>query len=180
MKKLIAVILMIFTTVPVHVIAAPNPNYILGILNQSIANYKVLRSRGDITARQYYDLSWKAYDKAADDGNMPELREMAAFGRVKSQEFLDGKITEDQYRLAMIEQQEELKNRALAQLKMQDSGNLNWMQIVVLLAAAAALAAAAKGSTYQPYSGNCQYTWQRAADGSICGNRAASVRPGGR
>lgn len=29
------------------------------------------------------------------------------------------------------------------------------------------------------YRGNCQYSWQRAADGSLCGNRAAEVRPGG-
>lgn len=29
------------------------------------------------------------------------------------------------------------------------------------------------------YTGNCQYSWQTAADGSRCGNRAASVRPGG-
>jgi hypothetical protein len=180
MKKLIATIIMILI-IPIPVMAQrPNPHYILAILNQNIANYRVLRSRADITPQDYFDRSWKAYDQAAVDGNMPELSEMAAFGRVKSQEFLDAKITEDQYRLAMIEKQEEIKNRALAQLKMEDSTNVNWMEILALVAAAALLAAAAKGSYYQPYYGNCQYTWQRAADGSRCGNRAASVRPGGR
>src|SRR5688572_20302995 len=108
MIKLTAAFLTLFL-IPIPAMGGPNPDYVLGILNNSIANYKVLRSRKDITAHEYYDRSWKAYDKAADDGNMPDLHEMAAFGRVKSQEFLDGKITEDSYRLAMVEKQEELK-----------------------------------------------------------------------
>lgn len=29
------------------------------------------------------------------------------------------------------------------------------------------------------YAGNCDYSWQTAADGSSCGDRAASIRPGG-
>ena len=29
-------------------------------------------------------------------------------------------------------------------------------------------------------AGNCDYPWQTAKDGSRCGNRAASVRPGGK
>jgi len=61
---------------------------------------------------------------------------VAGFGRIKSQEFLDGKITEDQYRLAMVQKQEELKNRAMAELKMKDS-TLTWIQILLLVAAAA-------------------------------------------
>jgi len=174
----------------------PNPKYIIGILNQNIANYKVLRSRGDITPKEYFDRSWKAYDQAAEDGNMPDLKEMAAFGRVKSEEFLDGKITEDQYRSAMIDKQEELKNRALAQLNMRNGGNLSWTEILALAAVVALVGAAAaaasranstgsgyksySGTTYQSYTGNCQYASQRAADGSLCGKRAASERPGGR
>lgn len=38
------------------------------------------------------------------------------------------------------------------------------------------------GSYYRPpptYPGNCQYNYQRAADGSRCGNRSAEARPGG-
>jgi len=61
---------------------------------------------------------------------------VAGFGRIKSQEFLDGKINEDQYRLAMVQKQEELKNRAMAELKMKDS-TLTWIQILLLVAAAA-------------------------------------------
>lgn len=30
------------------------------------------------------------------------------------------------------------------------------------------------------YAGNCDYSWQTASDGSRCGRRAASERPGGR
>jgi len=196
MNRLIALIL-VCLTIPVPVMAdPPNPKYIIGILNQNIANYKVLRTRGDITPKEYFDRSWKAYDQAAEDGNMPDLKEMAAFGRVKSGEFLDGKITEDQYRSAMVNKQEDIKNRTLAQLNMQDSSNLSWTEILALAAAVALVGAAAAaasrgnstgssyqsypGTTYQSYTGNCQYTWQRAADGSLCGNRAASVRPGGR
>jgi len=29
-------------------------------------------------------------------------------------------------------------------------------------------------------AGNCDYSWQTASDGSSCGGRAASMRPGGR
>jgi hypothetical protein len=29
------------------------------------------------------------------------------------------------------------------------------------------------------YAGNCEHSWQTAADGSRCGDRAADVRPGG-
>lgn len=29
------------------------------------------------------------------------------------------------------------------------------------------------------YSGNCQYAWQTASDGSRCGARSAASRPGG-
>lgn len=32
---------------------------------------------------------------------------------------------------------------------------------------------------YSSYPGNCQYSWQRAADGSRCGRRSAFDRPGG-
>lgn len=35
------------------------------------------------------------------------------------------------------------------------------------------------GGYYNAYPGNCQYTWQYDAAGHRCGNRAASVRPGG-
>ncbi|MGN6671256.1 MAG: hypothetical protein ACTHJ4_06950 [Candidatus Nucleicultricaceae bacterium] len=30
------------------------------------------------------------------------------------------------------------------------------------------------------FAGNCDHSWQRAKDGSICGGRAADQRPGGR
>jgi hypothetical protein len=30
------------------------------------------------------------------------------------------------------------------------------------------------------FAGPCDYSWQTASDGSRCGGRAASVRPGGR
>lgn len=30
------------------------------------------------------------------------------------------------------------------------------------------------------FAGNCDYSWQTASDGSNCGGRAASQRPGGR
>jgi len=30
------------------------------------------------------------------------------------------------------------------------------------------------------FAGNCDYSWQRAKDGSLCGKRAADQRPGGR
>ena len=46
---------------------------------------------------------------------------------------------------------------------------------VVLLIAVAASIAKGGGS-----SNPCDYTWQKAKDGSKCGNRAASVRTGGR
>src|SRR5690242_12659214 len=108
MIKLTAAVLILFL-IPLSAMGGPNPDYIIGILNNNIANYKILRSRKELTAQEYYDRTWKSYDKAADDGNMPDLHEMAAFGRVKSQEFLDEKNTEDQYRLAMVEKQEELK-----------------------------------------------------------------------
>jgi hypothetical protein len=37
-----------------------------------------------------------------------------------------------------------------------------------------------QGANYgHPYSGNCQYDWQIAADGSRCGARSAQSRPGG-
>jgi len=29
-------------------------------------------------------------------------------------------------------------------------------------------------------AGNCDYPWQSASDGSSCGGRAASMRPGGK
>jgi len=29
-------------------------------------------------------------------------------------------------------------------------------------------------------AGNCDYSWQTASDGSRCGGRAATMRPGGR
>lgn len=56
--------------------------------------------------------------------------------------------------------------------------------VAVTLGTVVILAAAyeAQGGTYQQirqYSGNCQYSWQYAKDGSICGDRAASRRPGG-
>lgn len=35
------------------------------------------------------------------------------------------------------------------------------------------------GSYYNSYHGNCQYPWQYDSLGRRCGNRAASVRPGG-
>lgn len=31
----------------------------------------------------------------------------------------------------------------------------------------------------QAHAGNCDHSWQTAADGSNCGDRAADVRPGG-
>jgi hypothetical protein len=36
------------------------------------------------------------------------------------------------------------------------------------------------GGYYNPYAGNCYSYYDRAADGSLCGNRAATMRPGGR
>jgi len=56
---------------------------------------------------------------------------------------------------------------------------------VALIGAAAAVCSNGCASTntyYRPpptYQGNCQYSWQRDAAGNLCGNRAASVRPGG-
>lgn len=50
---------------------------------------------------------------------------------------------------------------------------------IVLVGAVAVAARAAHGSGTSDYPGNCQYSWQTAADGSRCGDRAASVRPGG-
>lgn len=35
------------------------------------------------------------------------------------------------------------------------------------------------GGSTPRYRGNCQYSWQYDAAGRRCGNRAASVRPGG-
>jgi hypothetical protein len=155
MKKSIAIILMVLT-IAIPVWAAPNsPDYVLGILNHNIANYKVLRERKDFTTQEYFDRSWKAYEKAAEDGNMPDLNEMAAFGRVKSQEFIDNKITEDQYRLAMIEKQNELKQQALKRLNIEDGGDYSWLQILgmaaVAVLAVGAAAAVAHNSPRYPY-----------------------------
>lgn len=62
---------------------------------------------------------------------------------------------------------------------------------VAILAGAAAIAVCSQnggcsGSGFggndnysKPYPGNCQYEWDIAADGSRCGKRAASYRPGG-
>lgn len=35
-------------------------------------------------------------------------------------------------------------------------------------------------NTSNSYAGNCDYSWQKAADGSRCGKRAADQRSGGR
>lgn len=48
------------------------------------------------------------------------------------------------------------------------------------LFAAILLAVAALGISVPAYAGNCDHSWQTAADGSSCGGRAADVRPGGR
>ena len=47
--------------------------------------------------------------------------------------------------------------------------------VVLLIGVAVSLAKGGGGS-----ANRCDYTWQTAKDGSKCGNRAASVRPGGR
>jgi hypothetical protein len=50
-----------------------------------------------------------------------------------------------------------------------------WWAVAGLVLLGGALAATSKGS-----SGGCANTWDTAKDGSNCGGRAASVRPGGR
>jgi len=80
MHRLLATLVMVLM-VPVPAIAQRlNPQYIISSLNQNIDNYKVLRNRGDITAQEYFDRSWKAYDIAAEDGNMPDLRRWPVLG----------------------------------------------------------------------------------------------------
>ena len=50
--------------------------------------------------------------------------------------------------------------------------------VIAVLVGAGLLHAALSGGASQGNS--CDYSWQTAKDGSRCGNRAASVRPGGR
>lgn len=50
---------------------------------------------------------------------------------------------------------------------------------MLLLQLGLELMARANGQTTQNYPGNCYSYYDRAGDGSLCGNRAAQVRPGG-
>ena len=52
-------------------------------------------------------------------------------------------------------------------------------KVAVGILAVAAIGYGLKSMSKSSYSGNCQYSWQTAKDGSRCGARAASVRPGG-
>jgi hypothetical protein len=49
--------------------------------------------------------------------------------------------------------------------------------ILRIFLAAAFLTAAAPTAVF---AGSCDHSWQRAKDGSLCGDRAADQRPGGK
>lgn len=51
------------------------------------------------------------------------------------------------------------------------------MKILIL---SAVMAASLLGVSAPVNAGNCDHSWQTAADGSSCGNRAADRREGGR
>jgi hypothetical protein len=48
-----------------------------------------------------------------------------------------------------------------------------------LLLTTVAVAALVMAFDNQAQAQNCNYSWQRASDGSLCGGRAAEARPGG-
>ncbi|NIF42443.1 hypothetical protein F3J14_16435 [Burkholderia sp. Tr-862] len=51
--------------------------------------------------------------------------------------------------------------------------------VALVVTAAVAAAKAGGDGTGSNYTGNCQYDWQTAADGSRCGARSAESRPSG-
>lgn len=105
-----------------------------------------------------------------------------------SRQFDDGEITEKAY-LAELKKVAEVRDAEYFQRNQQRwIENENGKRAITAIAVGAAVGTAAyyaaksgNGGGYQPapQHGNCDYTWQIAADGSRCGNRAASVRPGG-
>lgn len=50
---------------------------------------------------------------------------------------------------------------------------------VAVVAAAIIAGSDGNGTSKGPYKGNCEFSSNIAADGSLCGDRSAEVRPGG-
>lgn len=120
----------------------------------------------------------------------------ARLSRELAQKVDYGEITQSQYKVAWELGLSDMKarlNREFSKLQQniivaKGEDAETWRSIekiaatVVIVAVAAAIAYEAQGGAYQQireYPGNCEYSWQLAKDGSICGDRAASRRPGG-
>ena len=130
-------------------------------------------------------------------GNSTVLIEIGArLSRKCAQKVDYGEITQSQYKVAWelgLSDMAARLNREFSKLQQnmiiaEGEDAETWRSIeriavaVVIVAVAAAISYEAQGGTYQQmrqYPGNCQYSWQFAKDGSICGDRAASRRPGG-
>lgn len=130
-------------------------------------------------------------------GSLSVLMEVGVrLSRELAQKVDDGEITQSQYKFAWEAGLSDMKarvNREFSQLQQnviiaegQDAETWQTIEDIAVTVAIVVVAAAidyeSQGGTYQQirqYPGNCQYSWQFAKDGSICGDRSASHRPGG-
>ncbi len=125
-------------------------------------------------AQDYYNIdvvmadgSNKTYTQIASD--MPTTQ----FAEQIAQDFPDTQLISANATLAPKQETpvEEPKNQAFC--------SSTGCKVAVGVGVAALLAWGLSSMSKSNYSGNCQFEWQTAKDGSRCGGRAASVRPGG-
>ena len=125
-------------------------------------------------AQDYYNIdvvmadgSNKTYTQIASD--MPT----AQFAEQIAQDFPDTQLISANATLAPLQETpvEEPKTPAFC--------SSTGCKVAVGVGVAALLAWGLSSMSKSNYSGNCQFEWQTAKDGSRCGGRAASVRPGG-
>ena len=132
-------------------------------------------------------------------GDLPLYVEAGVFlSRALAEKVDRGDITQEQYKFAFDKAVLDMKTRLnnefskLQQniLMAENTDAETWRTIgevvitvvkVAIIAAVVAYPSTDQGVVQhmQQYPGNCQYSWQFAIDGSVCGGRSASSRPGG-
>ncbi len=132
-------------------------------------------------------------------GDLPIYVEAGVFlSRVLAEKVDRGDITQEQYKFAfdkaVLDMRVRLNNEfsKLQQniLMAENTDAETWRTIgevvvtvvkIAIIAAVVAYPSTGQSEVQhmQQYPGNCQYSWQFAIDGSVCGGRAASSRPGG-
>ena len=136
-------------------------------LNKRIAEFRQWRDDEKINEEQYYQLAWGAYHVAGETYNVPELVQLAVFGKFQAERLVKSEITRAEYEWLVTEKRTELARQAAA-VRQANSTNylsttLTLLQILALLGPQSPLAGGPRPAPAQPQAQpqnqvtRCQY-----------------------